>query len=171
MANKISIAGIVETEETHVMGFARNISTDAIKSTYQEDSKKLEKLLQGVNEVKSHISIIKGISEDFKSMQVVFGAIVELSGEANNILTEDKGVWAVIPPHPTVLKVVLNGSKDHLKEAWNKAFTFIKDNKLIVDMYANAWEVYASSEENNLITEIYIPLIITKDKDLEKLSI
>ncbi|MCL2567274.1 MAG: hypothetical protein FWE18_04180 [Alphaproteobacteria bacterium] len=167
MDYKISIAGIVEIEETHVMGFSNTVPINSVKEKYLENLKRLEKLLVGVEEIGFNISIIKSYNPLEKNMEVVFGVAAELAEAANNILQEKNGVWAILPPHPTVLKIKLSGERLHLKEAWDKSFTFIADNKLIVDTYANPWEVYIS----NLETEIYIPLIITKDKDLEKLAV
>ena len=168
---KITIDGILETEEMHVMGFSKYISFDKIKESSIECSKKLNNFIsQGVVVEGPRISIVKGISEDFKSLFIIHGIMVELSEEANNILNEKDGIWAIIPPLPRVLKVTLTGSYDHLSETWQKTMEFISKNKLAVDKYANAWEVYVSEDKDNLITEIYVPLILTTDNDLDNLE-
>jgi effector-binding domain-containing protein len=170
---KIIIEGILETEETHVMGFERFMKFEDIKKNITEDSKKLDVLLTKDKHVKiegSRMNIVKGISPDLKYLFSIYGIAVELSDGANNILNEKHGVWAILPPHPSVLKVSLHGSYENLAETWKKTMEFICKNKLAIDTYSSPWEVYVSDDKNNLITEIYVPLILTIDNDLDKIE-
>ncbi len=171
---KITIEGILETEEIHFMGFFRYIKFEDIQKYTLEDSKKITDLLSNNITIKGYrMNIIKGISDDFKSFFSIYGIDVELSEGANYILNGKNGVWGIIPAHPSMLKVILCGSYEYLAEAWQKTMHFIQKNKLAIDHYSNPLLVYKSESDNpkKLLTEIYVPLILTIDTNLDYIKL
>jgi len=70
----------------------------------------------------------------------------------------------------TALKISLKGNRNHLDEVYAEANKFISMNQLTIDSVAHIFEVHISdsthvSIPNELITEIYIPIIPLKESE------
>ncbi len=66
-------------------------------------------------------------------------------------------------PNQKVLKTTLKGDFDNLKEAWDKAYSYIQENGLQVNEDGRPFEVHVTDPEKepnpaNWITQIYIPV-------------
>ncbi|MFZ0489953.1 MAG: GyrI-like domain-containing protein [Salegentibacter sp.] len=66
-------------------------------------------------------------------------------------------------PNQKVLKTTLKGDFDNLKEAWDKAYSYIQENELQVNEDGRPFEVHVTDPEKepnpaNWITQIYIPV-------------
>ncbi len=165
MANyKIIIDGVVETDELYIIGFERALNIVDLPKISLEDFSKLNSYVKkGVKPAGSNMTVYKFFNESSGDAYVINALSVIPTEECIEILSEQQGTWAVIPPLYTVLKVTLQGSYDHLMEAWQQAFAFIKENNLICDAYLSPWESYVlmgeQDSKDNYVTEIFIPLI------------
>ncbi len=171
---KINIEGIVETEDLYLIGFERYSNMKKLPEIMKEDFKKLGEKTLKVKLTGTPVTVYKGFDLDSLNTCTLHALPIEPTEESAETciqILEEKGVWAVVPPLPTVLKVTLEGSYEHLREAWSKTYEFIKENDLIPDTYASPWESYkvgltdANGEESKLVTEIFVPLIPLEEEN------
>lgn len=171
---KINVDGIVETEDLYLIGFERYSNIEKMPELMKADFTKLCDYIEKVQLTGPSITVYKGFDLDSKNTCTLHALQVEPteeSAEACMQILENKGIWAVVPPFPAVLKVTLEGSYDHLQEAWHKAYDFIKENELIPDAYASPWESYkvnpadTNGDDSKLVTEIFVPLIPLEEEE------
>lgn len=171
---EITVDGIVETEDLYLIGFERYANLEKLTEIMLEDFKNLGEHSKKLKLAGSALSVYKGFDLESLNTCTLHALPVEPTEETAEACLEildKKGMWAVIPAFPMVLKVTLQGSYEHLKETWSKTYEFIAENDLIVDTYASPWESYkvgcsdVNGDESKLVTEIFVPLIPLEDDE------
>lgn len=171
---EIKVDGIVETEDLYLIGFERYSNMEKLPELMKADFMKLCEYADKVELTGPAIAVYKGFDLETLNTCTLHALQVEPTEESAATcmqVLDDKGMWAVLPPFPAVLKVTLTGSYDNLKEAWQTAYKFIEENELIPDTYASPWEAYkvnpadTNGDDSKLVTEIFAPLIPLEDEE------
>lgn len=165
---KINVEGIVETEDLYLIGFERYSNVEKMPEVMKADFITLGGYAPKLELTGPAIVVYKAFDLETNNTCTIHALQVEPTEESADTcmkVLDEKGMWAVVPPFSDVLKITLEGSYEHLQEAWQKAYDFIKEQDLIADTYASPWESYKVSametggDDSKLVTEIFIPLI------------
>lgn len=88
------------------------------------------------------------------------------------ITPTDSDILNGMMPVQKVVKTTLKGSRENLREAWDRAYQYIKENDLQLDEESQPFEIYRTDAEStinpaNHITEVYIPIIDAQASDYQ----
>ncbi|UQY80272.1 GyrI-like small molecule binding domain 10 [Candidatus Hepatincola sp. Av] len=181
--DKVTIHGIVATEKMHFIGIVKfQDMIEKFNNIINENYKELEQLVNNKDLVikqtdfaKATLCLYKSVSpqepynacfvnaievdlQKCKKELVVHGAYKDVETTKAKQLE-----CGTIPAQKYVLKVTYEGSYQKLGNAWAQADAYVKKHGLVRDYGYSPLERYIvtanNSEDENAITEIYIPLL------------
>lgn len=157
----IIVSGLVTK---HTTNYIQQVDTCAT-TAFQKVSKKM--LQNMMNFVEKNEIVITGLPfivyENRKTTdgKTIFAMCVPVEEEI--LTTEGSEISGGHFDEFLAVKTVLRGDYSHSKEAWNKAFAYVKGKKLIEDPDGKYIEIYKVSlpkerKPSKWITEIYVPV-------------
>ena len=154
---KSEIVGIVDTPSMTIARVKAECAIDKINESMQESMPKVHKLADAKNLEVAGPCGASYTRFDIKAQECSYEPFVQIKSGSES---DDESIDEI--PAGKALKVKHTGSYRHLGNAWGTAMSYQRYKKIKLSKSTFPYELYPNSPEDtpeeNLVTEIYLPL-------------